>query len=67
MRYSIDVFWSDEDEGFIAVAPDLPGTSAWGKTEAAAIRELHTVIDLWVKAAKRVGNAAPSKEPHHAA
>ncbi len=59
MRYPIEVFWNDEDEGFIAIAPDLPGSSAWGKTEAEAIKELHTVIDLWVKAAKKVGNPVP--------
>jgi predicted RNase H-like HicB family nuclease len=59
MRYPMEVFWSDEDEGFIAVAPDLPGASAWGKTEAAAIKELYTAIDLWIRAAKKVGNPVP--------
>lgn len=59
VRYPIEVFWSDEDEGHIAVAPDLPGASAWGKTEAEAIEELHTVIELWLKAAKKVGNPVP--------
>ena len=59
MRYPIEVFWSDEDEGYIAVAPDLPGASAWGKTEAAAIKELHTAAELWLKAAKKVGNPIP--------
>ena len=38
MKYPIEVFWSDEDEGYIAVVPDLPGCNAWGKTEAAALR-----------------------------
>lgn len=59
MHYPIEVFWSDEDEGFIAVAPDLPGASAWGRNEAAAIKELHTVIELWVKAARKMGNPVP--------
>lgn len=59
MRYPIEVFWSDEDEGFIAIAPDLPGASAWGKTEAKAIAELHAVIELWIKAARKVGNPVP--------
>ena len=59
MRYPIEVFWSDEDEGYIAVAPDLPGASAWGKTEAEAITELHTVIDLWLKAARKTGIPVP--------
>ena len=59
MRYPIEVFWSGEDEGFIAIAPDLPGASAWGKTEAVAIEELHTVIGLWIKAARKTGNPVP--------
>ena len=59
MRYPIEVFWSEEDQGYIAIAPDLPGASAWGKTEAAAIKELRVVIDLWIKAAEKVGNTVP--------
>lgn len=58
-HYPIEVFWSDEDEGFIAIAPDLPGASAWGKTEAEAIKELRTAMDLWTKAAKKIGNSVP--------
>jgi len=58
-RYPMEVFWSEEDEGYIAIAPDLPGSSAWGKTEAEAIRELHTVIDLWLKATRKAGNPIP--------
>ena len=59
MRYPLEVFWSDEDQGYIAVAPDLPGASAWGKTETEAIKELHTAIALWLKAARKVGNPIP--------
>ncbi len=59
MRYPIEVFWSEEDEGFIAIAPDLPGASAWGRTETKAIAELHTVIGLWIKAARKAGNPVP--------
>ncbi len=60
MRYPIEVFWSEEDDGFIAIAPDLPGASAWGKTEAKAIEELHTVIGLWIKAAKKAVIPCPN-------
>ena len=59
MRYPIEVFWSSEDEGFIAIAPDLPGASVWGKSEADAIEELHTVIGLWIKASRKAGNPVP--------
>src|SRR3990172_30789 len=46
-KYPIEVFWSEEDEGYIAVVPDLAGCSAWGKIEA------------WIKAAKSAKRPIP--------
>jgi hypothetical protein len=40
MRYLALVFWSDEDEGYIAVVPHLPGCSAFGDTPEEAVREI---------------------------
>lgn len=59
-RYPIEVFWSDEDEGFIAIAPDLPGCTAWGENEAEALAETHHAIAAWMQAAKKAGNAIPA-------
>ena len=39
-RYPANVFWSEEDEGFIALAPDLPGCSAFGESQAEALVSL---------------------------
>lgn len=50
-KYPIEVFWSDEDEGYTAVVPDLSGCSAWGETEVEAIRDAHAAIAAWIKAA----------------
>lgn len=43
-KYLIEIFWSDEDEGHIAIVPDLPGCSAWGATEEEALREIHDAM-----------------------
>ena len=59
-KYPKQVFWSDEDEGFIAIAPDLPGCSAIGDTEADALRELDDAITAWVDAAATAGNKVPA-------
>jgi predicted RNase H-like HicB family nuclease len=59
-RYPKHVFWSDDDEGFIAVAPDLPGSSAFGETEAEALAELDQAIDAWIEAARAAGNGVPA-------
>lgn len=61
--YPPDIFWSEEDEGFIAEVPDLPGCSAWGATEADAAREAQSAIAAWVQAAQAAGNAIPQPRP----
>jgi len=58
-KYPIELFWSDEDKGYIAVVPDLSGCSAWGKTEAEAIEEARDAIEAWKKAARSAKRAVP--------
>ncbi len=58
--YPSEVFWSDEDEGFIALAPDLPGCSAFGETREEAARELQDAILAWIASAQNVGNPIPA-------
>lgn len=62
-RYPIEVFWSEEDGGYIASVPDLPGCSAWGESEADAIREAHGAIAAWLEAAQAAGRAIPEATP----
>ena len=54
-HYAIEIFYSEEDAGFIAVAPDLPGCSAFGETEESALKEIKIAITLWISAAKKDG------------
>ena len=58
-RYPAQVFWSDEDEGYIAVATDLPGCSAFGESREEAISELLPAIEAWAHAAEAAGNPVP--------
>jgi predicted RNase H-like HicB family nuclease len=51
-KYAVEIFYSEEDEGYIAVAPELPGCSAFGETEEEALREIKVAIDLWLETAK---------------
>ncbi len=64
-RYPAQVFWSEEDAGFIAIAPDLSGCSAFGANQQKAITELHHAIAAWKAAAAEAGNSVP--EPSQAA
>jgi len=59
MHYPIKVFYSEEDEGFIAVIPDLSGCSAFGETEEEAIKEVKIAQELWIKTAKKEGKKIP--------
>ena len=58
--YPIEIFWSDEDQAFIAIAPDLPGCSAGGATEMEALQELQIAMQLWLEAAAKMGRKAPA-------
>jgi len=59
-RYPIKVFYSDEDKGYVAVVSDLPGCSAFGETEEAAVREAKEAVALWLKTAKKEGRQIPA-------
>lgn len=58
-KYAIEIFYSEEDEGYIAIAPELPECSAFGETEEDALKEIKTAIDLWLETAKNEGRKIP--------
>jgi predicted RNase H-like HicB family nuclease len=58
-KYAIEIFYSDEDEGYIAVVPELSGCSAFGETEEAALREIKIAIELWLEVAEKEGREIP--------
>jgi antitoxin HicB len=58
-QYPAQVFWNEDDQGFIALAPDLPGCSAFGVTQAEALAELEQAINAWIEAMRAAGNPIP--------
>ncbi len=58
-KYSIEIFYSEEDGGYIALAPELPGCSAFGETEEEALREIKVAIDLWLETAQKEDREIP--------
>ena len=59
MRYLALVFWSDEEEGYITVVPDLPGGSAFGTTPEEAMREIGDAPLAWIAACRAAGDPMP--------
>ncbi len=49
--YHINIFYSEDDEGYIADIPDLEMCSAFGETPAEALAEVETAKKLWLEAA----------------
>lgn len=58
-KYGISIYWSDEDQLYIAAAPELPGCVTHGDTQEAALANLAEAIQLWVDTAKEFGNPVP--------
>lgn len=61
-KYSFNVFWSDEDEGFIAVSPEFPGLSAFGKTPAKAMTEAQVALQLFMETYEEEGLPLPEPQ-----
>ena len=58
-RYEIIIYWSEEDQAFIAEVPELPGCAADGQSYRKAIDQIETVIDEWNATAKELGRDIP--------
>ena len=61
--YPAQVHWDGRDSGYIAIAPDLPGCSAFGETQGGALKELEHAISGWIAAALAAGEAVPAPSP----
>lgn len=57
--YHINIFFSDEDGGYIADIPDLDSCSAFGKTPEEALAEVERAKDAWLAAARQTGKPIP--------
>ncbi len=61
--YPINVFWSDEDEAWVADVHDLAYCSAFGDTPHDAVTEAEVAIRVWVDAAESTGRPIPQPSP----
>lgn len=58
-KYTIEIFWSDNDNGYIAVVPDLPGCNAFGETPEEAVAEIQDAVEAWIAACIASGESVP--------
>jgi predicted RNase H-like HicB family nuclease len=59
-RYEIVMYWSDEDQAFIAEVPELPGCAADGSTYAEALANVDLIIQEWLETARELGREIPA-------
>ena len=58
-KYEVIIYWSQEDEAFVAEVPELPGCAAHGPTHEAALANAEAAIGLWLDTAKEFGDPIP--------
>jgi predicted RNase H-like HicB family nuclease len=58
-RYEVIIYWSAEDEAFIAEVPELPGCAADGPTHQEALANVQVIISEWIETAKELGRVIP--------
>jgi predicted RNase H-like HicB family nuclease len=57
--YHINIFYSEEDGGYIADIPDLDSCSAFGETAEDALRQVQIARQAWLDAARDSGKPIP--------
>ena len=59
-KYEVILYWSSEDNSYIAEVPELAGCMADGETMQKALENAHTVIEEWIETAKLTGREIPT-------
>ena len=58
-KYEIILYWSHEDDAFVAEVPELPGCMAHGNSQEAALKQVKKAIGLWLDTAREFGDPIP--------
>jgi predicted RNase H-like HicB family nuclease len=61
-RYLIKIYWSDEDEVYVAEVPALPGCLSHGVTYEEAARNIRESMEAWIESAARHGDPVPEPD-----
>jgi len=59
IKYEIILYWSREDQAFLAEVPELPGCAADGATYQEALTNVEVVIQQWIETAQALGRPIP--------
>lgn len=59
VKYELIIYWSKDDQAFIAEVPELPGCAADGATYQEALANVEVVIREWIESAEELGRPIP--------
>ena len=62
-KYLTRIYWSDEDEAYVAEVPDLPGCVSHGATLPDAAANIQEAMELWLESASRHDDPIPEPDP----
>jgi len=58
-KYEVIIYWSKEDEAYVAEVPQLAGCAAHGDSQEEALRNAQDAIRLWIETAREFGDPIP--------
>lgn len=58
-KYELIIYWSDEDNAYVAEVPELPGCCAHGDTREDALSNAESAAELWIETAEEFGDHVP--------
>ena len=61
-KYEIIIYWSEDDNAFIAEVPELPGCMADGETYQKALANAEVIIREWIETARELGRPIPESK-----
>jgi predicted RNase H-like HicB family nuclease len=64
MQYEIILYWSEEDQAYIAEVSDLPGCAADGLTYQEALQNVEVVMQEWIETASELSRSIPQPKKH---
>ncbi len=58
-KYEVIIYWSEDDQSFLAEVPELSGCISDGKTHQEALQNVQIIIKEWIETSKRLGRKIP--------
>ena len=63
-KYEVIIYWSEEDQAYVAEIPELPGCMAHGDSYESALKNAKAAIQLWIDTAIEFNDPIPSPKGH---